>query len=95
MSTKTYELYVYCRRNGISQDAGLHATKDAESDAEAVKYFKTEEAPWLMKWYDEVFFTVKDGDRLVTKWEEYPPPPTNAGGYNSYGDRVQKTTRSA
>lgn len=95
----TYELYVYCRRNDVSQDSGLHATKEAASDEEAVAHFKKEEEPWLLKWYDQIYFTVKDGDRIVAKWEAYrsmrPDPRAYPDSYNNYGERVQKTTRSA
>ena len=52
-----YGLTVYCRRNGISRDAGAHAQCEARSDAEAQHQLKGDMAD-LFHHYDEIGFTI-------------------------------------
>jgi len=56
---KTFALYVYCRRNGITCDAGEHARCEAETYSDAVTELE-KEIPWLRQFYDEVSWEVKE-----------------------------------
>ena len=55
---KTYILFLYFRRNGVSQDAGEHARCEAENDQEAAKKLLPE-LRWLRQFYDEVSYEIK------------------------------------
>ena len=59
-----YKLYVYCRRNGVSRDAGLHDECEAESDAEAQRKLYTS-AFNLRRHYDTIACTIKQDGRTV------------------------------
>jgi len=50
---KTYYLYVYCRRDDVSRDAGLHARCEVATDEEAIEQLR-KEAKWLLRFYDTV-----------------------------------------
>jgi hypothetical protein len=61
-----YRLYVYCRRNGMSMDAGLQAEIEADSDKEAILELRVK-GNSLYKYYDEVHMTYKkviDGEEV-------------------------------
>lgn len=66
---KTYKLNVYCRRNGISQDAGTHAQIEATSDEVAISELKSK-LPWLLRFYDEVYWAIieVESDRKVASY---------------------------
>lgn len=61
-----YKLYVYCRRNGLTRDGGLHAEGEYKNDKEAVKQLTTKGFD-LYRYYDEVSMTIKrvDEDKEV------------------------------
>lgn len=61
-----YELYVWCRRDGLSRDAGLHATTESDSDQNAIDKLM-EDGRWLLQFYDEVACSIvrADGDPLL------------------------------
>lgn len=56
-----YGLYVYCRRGGVSQDAGLHASCEAKDIQEARRELLPK-LDWLRQFYDEVSWKVKEID---------------------------------
>lgn len=66
-----YELHVYCRRDGISRDAGLHAVEEAP-DLDAARARFAPEESFLLQFYDEVDFhidLVENGVReAVARW---------------------------
>jgi hypothetical protein len=61
---KIYKLFVYCRRNGVTQDSGEHARCEAETDEEAIRELQKEVSE-LYRYYDEISWTIKEGDRVV------------------------------
>ena len=62
---KKYELYVYCRRGGVSQDAGKHAECEADSAKEA-KYKLYPEVMQLQKFYDQVSWEIHcEGKKVI------------------------------
>ncbi len=65
---KTYKLYVTCRKGGVSQDGGLHATTQSTDDKAAVKVLR-KNGVHLTKHFDEVSYTVKrvecDGNEVI------------------------------
>lgn len=64
-----YELHVWCRKNDVSRDGGLHAQCEASTDEEAIEKFrKPEISHFLRLAYDMVYYTVRCGDRVVVKW---------------------------
>ena len=59
-----FEMFVYCRRNGVSCDAGLHATEHGESLAEVQPIFDRE-GRCLQQHYDEIQVTIScDGENV-------------------------------
>lgn len=62
-----YELTVWCRRNGVSCDAGTHDQGDFASDALAETALR-KSAQGLLKYYDEIGCTILCGSRVVAKW---------------------------
>ena len=64
---KTYVLAVYCRRGGVSRDAGEHARGEYKSDAEAISNLRAK-ARGLKRYYDEVFCTILDKERRVAEF---------------------------
>lgn len=52
-----YILEVYCRRNGVSQDAGEQARGDFPDDQTAIAKL-TAELNWLRMHYDEVYYGI-------------------------------------
>ena len=63
-----YKLYVYCRRNGVSHDCGLHASQEFSDDEAAVRELKERAENDLGPLFDEVSCTVKEGGRVVEKF---------------------------
>lgn len=60
----TYQLEVYCRRNGVTQDAGTQATGDYPDDQTAIKNLSQKVAE-LYRYYDEVYWNVYQDERKV------------------------------
>lgn len=54
---ETYVLNVYCRRNGVSRDAGEHLSKEFESDEKA-KQECIIAVSNLLRYYDEIVWSV-------------------------------------
>ncbi len=54
-----FGMFLYCRRNGMSCDSGLHTTIEADTleDAQASPKID-EELKWLHKFYDEVSYKI-------------------------------------
>jgi len=48
-----YHLFVYCRRDGVSCDSGLHARCEVSTDQEAITILR-KEGQWLLNFYDYV-----------------------------------------
>jgi len=61
---KLYQLFVYCRRNGVSCDAGEHARGEYASDAEAIADLRPK-VSWLYQFYDEVIWDIRQDGRIV------------------------------
>ncbi len=64
-----YGLTVYCRRGGVSRDAGAHDQCEASNDDEAVKTLRTS-ANKLLRYYDHIgcaIFTEPDSIGYPTK----------------------------
>ena len=59
-----YTLDVYCRRNGVSQDAGTEFIKELKDDTQALSELHKSLA-WLGRFYDEVYYTLKRSDGVV------------------------------
>ena len=56
------ELHVYCRRGGVTREAGLHATYADESDMEGQL---RGDLSFLAKCYDEVYWSLRrDGQEF-------------------------------
>lgn len=68
-----YELFVYCRKDDVSIEQGKHAECEAETDNDAC-FALGKEAEWLLQFYDQIFCTVQQGDRVVNKWNLRPRP---------------------
>jgi len=66
-SKKEYRLYVYCRRNDVTRDAGTH-TRGKFSDDDSAIAALTEEAQELLRPYDEIYCTIYEGERTVKKF---------------------------
>lgn len=62
----TYRLYVYCRRNGVSQDAGLHSEGEYLDDRTAKENLRRK-GRQLYRYYDQVIMTFK---RVMSSGEE-------------------------
>ena len=60
-----YTLFVYCRRNGVSRDGGLHATESFPNDTDAIIGMREIARNDLSHHYDEIGITIKEGDRVV------------------------------
>lgn len=59
-----YILYVYCRRDGVSRDAGRHDSCQADDDKTAIRKLVAS-ALGLKRHYDEVSCTIKCGDKVI------------------------------
>lgn len=60
-----YELHVYCRRGGVTRDAGVHAHYECADDDEA-KSKVGADLPFLTTHYDTVgWWLTSDDDRPV------------------------------
>ena len=60
-----YKLFVYCRRSGVSQDAGLHSQVESDNETQALNKLR-QDARWLTQFYDQVFCTIhKDGQEFT------------------------------
>lgn len=70
--SKEYKLYVYCRLNDVSRDAGTHAGGEFSDDGSAITAL-TESAGRLLSHYDEVHCTISEGERVVKKFSLYRP----------------------
>lgn len=54
-----FGMFVYCRRNGMTMDSGLHITIEANTIEEAqVSPRINEELRWLGQFYDEVSYQI-------------------------------------
>lgn len=62
--THNYVLHVFCRRNGISQDAGVHDSGDFETD-EAAKTKLLSSLAFLRMHYDEIYWKILRDDGIV------------------------------
>ena len=60
----TYRLEVYCRRNGMSQDAGTQATGDYPDDQTAIDKLRVKVVD-LYRYYDEVYWNIYQHQRKV------------------------------
>jgi hypothetical protein len=65
-----FQLYVWCRRNGVSQDAGLHDEQEFADAETAVTTWKNAPDSILQSAYDSIQYTVKqkDTDEDVGGW---------------------------
>ena len=54
-----YALNVWCSRDGVSREAGTHATCEAKNETEARRKLLPE-LMWLEKFYDRVTWTVNE-----------------------------------
>ena len=70
-----YEMHVYCRRNGVSQDGGLHAERNCRDDKAAITAF-IKERNALLRSYDEVHATIRreDGSSFKLEGSSTRPP---------------------
>ena len=83
-----YLLFVYCRKNGISRDSGLHAQCEANNDDEAIAKLR-KDGEWLLCHYDEIHCTIvqkvegegdySDKNRKVTKFSIFPQVRHDSG----------------
>lgn len=64
----TFDLFVYCRKNNVSRDSGLHATKSGQ--LKDVLPLLRKDAEWLLQSYDEIHCTVvrRAGKKQVAKY---------------------------
>ncbi len=65
---KKYRLEVWCRRNDVSREAGLHAEEDFPDDESALLGMRRIAEKELLCSYDEVGCKVMDGERLVGRF---------------------------
>ncbi len=86
-----YELHVWCRRNGVSSDAGKETEGEFGSDQEAVDAFRNQNHPYLYAAYDEIFFTVRSDEGEVGRWTWvkplYPSKYTNCLDWHTGNDK--------
>lgn len=58
---KKFGMFVYCRKNGVSRDSGLHFSFEAENLESAKLNPKiSEELNWLYQFYDQVSFEIQE-----------------------------------
>ncbi len=87
-----YMLNVWCRRNGVSCEAGLHATARFKDDDSALSGMKKIAEDELLHHYDEINCKVMrlDGveETLIGKFNVTKPlrREHNQGDYNGWAD---------
>ena len=67
-----YELYVWCRRNGVSSDGGLHSRLEADSDCDAIQELMRQAERDLLICFDEVRCVIKLNGTVVHRETIYP-----------------------
>jgi hypothetical protein len=57
---KTFAMYVYCRRDGVSRDSGEQKRWNVEKQSDIPQSEINAEINWLRAFYDEVSYEIKE-----------------------------------